>query len=353
MTAKQATSPAGLRAAKVAIPALYIPSAIAVFGFMVAGKTDDWFWVLACLLAAGGFELVNYSLSRLDLPPAVLTQAQRVRLFSAATAIVLGWLHHYEQRVANAWNGAPFDPLAAFLALASSLPIVLIALGMGALVNTLSAQQTSRDDAAAQLRADVAQARAAQERAQADLAQERARADRATVERDALRAGLRSAEDALRDRDVQAAQERAAGAQQAAQAAQERADELASLRSEVDQLRSGRDEARETARQLRSEAEQLRTAQTAAAQQDEALRTEAQRLRDELAQRAQALHEAQDALAQLLGAGDVDRLRLAQQLVARGVSQRETADLVGMKESTLRSQLKARSNGHAVAEEAR
>jgi hypothetical protein len=64
-----------------------------------------------------------------------------------------------------------------------------------------------------------------------------------------------------------------------------------------------------------------------------------------------AIAQLEGELAAMLAAGDLDRLAVARALLEHGVSQRLTADLIGLKESTLRSRLKAATNGHRAAGE--
>jgi hypothetical protein len=70
----------------------------------------------------------------------------------------------------------------------------------------------------------------------------------------------------------------------------------------------------------------------------------AQALREKEAELAQAREQA----AQPLAIDGIDLVRIARTLMDRGVSQREAARLVGMADATLRSRLKASTNGHAV-----
>src|SRR5581483_8913170 len=138
----------------------------------------------------------------------------------------------------------------------------------------------------------------------------------------------------------------AAQASSDAMLAQARADLEAARAELTETLRGAAQQGQEDARLLselaRLEGERAR-ARSEAAQQEQA-RAQFERAAEQLrTENAQLKREA----AQPIVIDGIDLLTIAHRLRERGVSSRETADIVGMRESTLRSRLAA-TNGHLV-----
>lgn len=124
------------------------------------------------------------------------------------------------------------------------------------------------------------------------------------------------------------------------------AHERAQLRAQLAHLENERAQLEQERAHLADRAAQAgeRSAQEHA-QRAQLERTAAQAQQETAQLRAQ-LAQLQSELADARATEPIDLVSLAQGLIERGISQRETAQLVGLKESTLRNRLKALSNGH-------
>lgn len=146
--------------------------------------------------------------------------------------------------------------------------------------------------------------------------------------------------------------------------------QLAQRQADIAQLTADLAQSQATAAQLTADLAQLRAA---AAQPDPLLAQQAQeiaQLNAQVAQQEQTaaqqarthansareadrqIAQLQELAAQPLAIDGIDLLAIARRLRSGGVSSRETAQLIGLPESTLRSRLdKAAQNGHAVEAE--
>lgn len=120
--------------ALISVPALAAPSAIGVERYLApeSGAIAAW-------SAAIGFEVLYIGTNILILrSPELRRYARNVALAAVATAVLLNSLAHYQARVAGAFTGAPFEPLAAALAVIASLPLAGLAYAVSVLLHRLS-----------------------------------------------------------------------------------------------------------------------------------------------------------------------------------------------------------------------
>jgi hypothetical protein len=102
--------------------------------------------VYAATSAAIGFELLYIGVNILTLRSKELRQyAQAVALAAVLTAVVFNTLAHYAIKVPEAYTGAMFVPLAALLALITSLPLAGLAYAVSVLLHRLSEDNVSDD----------------------------------------------------------------------------------------------------------------------------------------------------------------------------------------------------------------
>lgn len=134
-----------------AVALLSVPSAVGVQRALepTRGMVASW-------LAAAGFEAVYLATAVLILSPDLRRFAQRVALAAVATAVSLNALADYAHRVPGglaSWQDAQllFDPLAASLALAESLPLAALAYAMATLLHRLAEAEGDAPEAPASL----------------------------------------------------------------------------------------------------------------------------------------------------------------------------------------------------------
>lgn len=121
------------------VPALAAPSAIGVYSYLAPESGS-----IAAGLAAIGFEALYVSVNILILrSPELRRYARNVALAAVATAVLLNTLAHYQMRVVGAFTGAPFNTLAALLALAASLPLAGLAYAASVLLHRLSEDEAA------------------------------------------------------------------------------------------------------------------------------------------------------------------------------------------------------------------
>lgn len=289
--------------ALLAVLLLSVPSAIGVQHALAPTRGEAAGW-----LAAAGFELVYLSTAILSLSPELRTYAQRVALSAVATAIVLNTIADYSQRVplglanaTQAWER--FDALALVLSLVESLPLAGLAYAMATLLHRLSEADVQR------LATDV--------QVQLELSQ----------------------------RDTQIGQLRGEAAQLASDLAQSQND-AAQLTTQIAQLQA---DAAQPDPIVAQQSTQIAQLQEQIAQADRAAAQQTREQTAELRKQDQEIAHLKELAAQPLEIDGIDLLAVARRLRSGGASLRESADLLRIPESTLRSRLdKAAQNGHLV-----
>lgn len=236
--------------ALLSVPLLAVPSAVGVYTYLE--PESGWF---AAGLAAAGFEVLYVGVNILRVTsPELRRYARNVALGAVVVAVLMNSLAHYGAKVPNAYHGAPFDPLAAVLALIASAPLAGLAYAVSVLLHRLS-----EDDARQQ--SEVARLQIALTQAESEIAQARALPAPETVD-------------------------------------------LAPYQAQVAQAQS------------------------------------------EIAQRDREIAHLRSELAQPIVVDGIDLLSIARRLRDRGVPSRDAADILGVKDSTLRSRLaKVAQNG--------
>jgi flagellar hook-basal body complex protein FliE len=287
--------------ALLSVPLLAVPSAIGVYTYLAPQSG-----YVGAGLAAAGFEVLYIGVNILIITtPELRRYARNVSLGAVIVAVLMNSLAHYGASVPGAFSGAPFQWLAATLAVIASAPLAGLAYSVSVLLHRLSeasalpfrpivtAHRTRLARRLWKLRSEAraaTQARASEASASAMLAQ---------AVREAKDAQAK-ASDVLRDFEIgahEAAQLRAAGAQQKA---------------------------------------------------------ELTRLRDLLAQREHEGAQLRAELAQRPDESAIDVWAIAQELRSAGVSLRRIGSLIGVSEGTVRNRTVAIShNGHSTSAEVR
>lgn len=351
--------------ALLSVPLLALPSAGGVYLWL-----EPHIGPLLAGLTASGFELLYIGINVLIITtPELRRYARNVALAGVATAIIFNTLARYQmmvcvplsaEQIANGvvstctLRNKAFDPLALGLAILESIPLAGLAYAMSVLLHRLSEAGITlrllhpqhRAKLARSLRRLRTQAREAV-RLGRELASSSAMLAQARADLEAARAMLRSQGEEFAQALLDAAPLEHELAQLRGDAARSAGDTARAMHDAETAYARESAALREVAR-LEAEAARLQAADARAV--DLAARLEA-----ETAQRARELREYEHVAAQLReeltiarAAGGLDLLAIARRFITAEVAVREIAPLLGLAESTLRSRLKAQTNGHAV-----
>lgn len=352
--------------ALLSVPLLAVPSAAGVYLWLV-----PHIGAFFAGLTAAGFESLYIGINVLIITtPELRRYARNVALSGVATAVIFNTLARYQAMVCPPLSAAEiargivssctlrtatFDGIALGLAVLESIPLAGLAYAISVLLHRLSeasalplrpivALHRSRLARSLwRLRSEARSSRAARaSEASGSVMLAQARADLESV-----RALLASQGNELAQALIEAAQANADRESWQQQATQNEQDAARAVR-DAEQHFAGESAALRELARLESEVAQLRASSALASQS-------AARLESEVAQRAHDRREFDQVSAQLReevaiarAAAGLDMLAVVRRMLSANVPLREIAPLVGVHESTLRSRLKAATNGHAI-----
>lgn len=352
--------------ALASVPLLAVPSAAGVYLWLV-----PHIGAFFAGLTAAGFESLYIGINVLIITtPELRRYARNVALSGVATAVIFNTLARYQAMVCPPLSAseiargivssctlrtATFDAIALGLAVLESIPLAGLAYAISVLLHRLS------EASALPLRPIVTPHRARLARslwrlrsearssrsARASEASSSVMLAQARADLESVRAMLASQGNELAQALIESAQANADRETWQMQAAQNEQDAARAMQDSEQHYAGESAALREVAR-LESETAQLRADKARA----DAI---VARLESEVARAEQARREFDQVSAQLReetalarAAVSLDVLAVVRRMLSATVPLREIAPLVGVAESTLRSRLKAATNGHAI-----